>query len=189
VSPRRAFQGKVRCLTSHQSQPPVHSQWSRLVYFGVCALLEDWTPTHSSRHLLLVQCRNRKNGVSTATSRETSKPLYIDIHMCEHACVQYIIIVCTRIFIGACIHVVRYRHACYMHTYVYLLVWVHAHVFAYTRISRTTALGCRIQWQDFESCGAVVQSRGPVVHQLAKSKSGCMSHVAYPSPCSYTVFL
>jgi hypothetical protein len=34
---------------------------------------------------------------------------------------------CTvHIFIGACMHVVRYRHACYMHTYVYLLVWVHA---------------------------------------------------------------
>jgi hypothetical protein len=84
----------------------------------------------------------------------------------------YIIIVCTHIFTGACIHVVRYRHASYMHTYVYLLVWVHAHLFVYIRISRTTALGCRIQWQDFGSCGAVVQSRGPVVHQLAGS--GCM---------------
>ena len=67
-------------------------------------------------------------------------PMYRDIYMCEHACVPYIIIVCTHIFIGACIHVVRYRHACYMHTYVYLLVWVHAHVFVYIRISRTTAL-------------------------------------------------
>ncbi len=80
---------------------------------GLCALLEYWTPTHSSRHLLLVQCRSRKNG------RETSKPyVYRHIYRCEHACVPYTV-VCTHIFIGACIHVVRYRHACYMHTYVY----------------------------------------------------------------------
>ena len=31
VSPSRAPQGKVRCITSHQSQPPIDNQWSRLV--------------------------------------------------------------------------------------------------------------------------------------------------------------
>jgi hypothetical protein len=110
VSPSRAPHGKVRCITSHQSQPPVHNQWSRLVYFGLCALLEYWTPTHSSRHLLLVQCRSRKNGVSTARCRGTSKPdvyispMYIDIHTCVsmHVYVHYY-----------CLHTFIYR---YMYT-------------------------------------------------------------------------
>ncbi len=152
-------EGTLHHITSVTTSPA-----QSVVTSCVCALVEYWTPTHSSRRHILVQCRSRKNG------RETSKP-YIHKYMCEHACVPYIIIVCTHIFIGACIHVVRYRHACYMHTCVYLLVWVHAHVFVYTRISRTTALGCRTMGQDFGSCGAVVQSRGPVVHQLAGS--GC----------------
>ena len=41
---------------------------------GLCALFSGiMDPTYSSRHLLLVQCTSRKNGVSTATSRGTSK--------------------------------------------------------------------------------------------------------------------
>jgi hypothetical protein len=35
VSPSRARHGKARCVTSHQSEPPLHNQWSRLVYL-VC---------------------------------------------------------------------------------------------------------------------------------------------------------
>jgi hypothetical protein len=34
VSPSRARHGKVRCITSHQEQPPLHNQWSRLVYLA-----------------------------------------------------------------------------------------------------------------------------------------------------------
>jgi hypothetical protein len=34
VSPSRARHGKVRCITSHQAQPPLHNQWSRLAYLA-----------------------------------------------------------------------------------------------------------------------------------------------------------
>jgi hypothetical protein len=109
VSPSRAPHGKkVRCIISHQSQPPRHNQWSRLVYL-FCVPFWNTGPYSLVSPHLLVQCRSRNNGVSTATSRETSKPyVYRHIYLCEHAC-KYIIIVCTHIFIGACIHVVRYR--------------------------------------------------------------------------------
>jgi hypothetical protein len=184
VSPSRAPQGKVRCITSPQSQPPLHNPW-----YLACVPFCNTGPYSlvSPPPTCAVQKEAGKMASAPPDAGIQVSPMYIDIYMCEHACVPYIIIVCTHIFIGACIHAVRYRHACYMHTYAYLLVWVHAHVFAYTRISRTTALFCCMAWQYFGSCGAVVDSRCPVVHQLAVS--GCMSHVAYPPPCSYAVLL
>ena len=73
-------EGKLHHITSGTRAPGQSVVTScRLV---LCALLEYWTPTHSSRHHLLVQCRSRKNGVITARCRETSKPyVYRHIYM------------------------------------------------------------------------------------------------------------
>ena len=61
-------EGTLHHITSVAASPSQSVVTSCVV--GLCALLRYWNPTHSSRHHLLVQCRSRENGVSTATSRE-----------------------------------------------------------------------------------------------------------------------
>jgi hypothetical protein len=65
-------EGTLPHITSGTTSPAQSVVTSCIL--GLFALLEYWTPTHSSRHLLLVKCRSRENGVSTARCRETSKP-------------------------------------------------------------------------------------------------------------------
>ena len=110
VSPSRAPHGKVRCITSHQSQPPLHNQWSRLAYL-VCVPLWPSGPLLTRfATSYLCSAEAGKMGSAPPPAGKQVSPVYIDTYMCEHACVSSLLL-SAHIFIGTCIHLVRYRHA------------------------------------------------------------------------------
>jgi hypothetical protein len=87
-SSRQGTLHQITAVTTSHAQSVVTS-----CILGLCALLEYWTPTHSSRHLLLVQCRSRNNGVSAARCRAKSKPsVKRHTYKCEHACVSTLLL-------------------------------------------------------------------------------------------------
>ncbi len=101
VSPSRAPHGKVRCITSHQSQPPLHNQWSRLVYLD-CVPFWNTGPllTRLATSYLCSAEAGKMASAPPDAGRQVS-PMYIDINVCVsmHVYVHYY-----------CLHTYIYRY-------------------------------------------------------------------------------
>ena len=85
VSSSRARHRKVRCITSHQSQPPLHNQWSRPVYL-VCVPSCD-TGTLLTPLATTYLCSAEAGKMGSAPPPAVSEP-YVFRHVYVRACLH-----------------------------------------------------------------------------------------------------